>query len=337
MHNKTDSEVTSLAASSPSRSPRRPVYYVQSPSRDSHDGEKTATSFHSTPMGSPPHSHSSMGHHSRESSSTRFSGSRKIDDGSKMKSRGGGRGRGGGEKQWRECVAIEEEEGDRDGGGGVPRRCYVLAFVFGFFLLFGFFSLILYGAAKPQKPKIIVKSITFETLMVQAGQDAGGVGTDMITMNATLRMLYKNTGTFFGVHVTSTPIDLTFSQLKIGSGSITKFYQPRKTETTVLVHVTGEKIPLYGSGSTLIPPSPPAPLPKPKKTKKGAPVNDPEPPAPPAPVPMKLSFVVRSRAYVLGKLVQPKFLKKIECDINFEHKNLNKRIAITNNCTVTTV
>ncbi|KAG2314437.1 hypothetical protein Bca4012_065116 [Brassica carinata] len=342
MHTKTDSEVTSLAASSPARSPRRPVYYVQSPSRDSHDGEKTATSFHSTPvlspMGSPPHSQSSMGRHSRESSSTRFSGSlkpgsRKVNDGSKRK------GHNGGEKQWKECAMIEEEglldDGERD--RGLPRRCYVLAFIVGFFILFGLFSLILYGAAKPQKPKITVKSITFETLKVQAGQDAGGVGTDMITMNATLRMLYRNTGTFFGVHVTSTPIDLTFSQMKIGSGSIKKFYQSRKSQRTVLVHITGEKIPLYGSGATLIPPAPPAPLPKPKKKKKGAPVVIPDPPAPPAPVPMKLSFIVRSRGYVLGKLVKPKFLKKIECDINFEHKNLNKHIAITKNCTVTSV
>lgn len=117
---------------------------------------------------------------------------------------------------------------------------------------------------------------------------------------------------------------------------IKKFYQSRKSESTVVVHVIGEKIPLYGSGSTLLPPAPPAPLPKPKK-KKGAPVVIPDPPAPPAPVPMTLSFVVRSRAYVLGKLVQPKFYKKIECDINFEHKNLNKHIVITKNCTVTTV
>lgn len=52
MHAKTDSEVTSIAPSSPAR----PVYYVQSPSRDSHDGEKTATSFHSSPVLSPVHS-----------------------------------------------------------------------------------------------------------------------------------------------------------------------------------------------------------------------------------------------------------------------------------------
>ncbi|KAJ7978146.1 Late embryogenesis abundant protein [Quillaja saponaria] len=58
MHAKTNIEVTSLAASSPTRSPMRLVYYIQSPLRDSHDGEKIATSFHYTPVlspiGSPP-------------------------------------------------------------------------------------------------------------------------------------------------------------------------------------------------------------------------------------------------------------------------------------------
>ncbi|KAL1198698.1 hypothetical protein V5N11_002962 [Cardamine amara subsp. amara] len=321
MHNKTDSEVTSLAASSPTRSPRRPAYYVQSPSRDSHDGEKTATSFHSTPvltspMGSPPHSHSS---------SSRFS---KI-NGSKRKGHAG-------EKPF----AMIEEEGLLDDGDreekGLPRRCYVLAFIVGFSLLFAFFSLILYGAAKPQKPKISVKSITFEQLKVQAGQDAGGIGTDMITMNATLRMLYRNTGTFFGVHVTSSPIDLSFSQITIGSGTFKKFYQSRKSQRTVVVNVLGDKIPLYGGGSTLVPPPPPAPIPTKPKKKKG-PIVIVEPPPPPAPVPMTLNFTVRSRAYVLGKLVQPKFYKRIVCLINFEHKKLSKHILLTNNCTVTSI
>jgi len=163
MHAKTDSEVTSLAPSSPTRSPRRPVYYVQSPSRDSHDGEKTTTSFHSTPvlspMGSPPHSHSSVGRHSRESSSSRFSGSlkpgsRKISPNDA--SRGG---QGKGQKQWKECDVIEEEGllEDEERRKGLPRRCYFLAFVLGFFILFSLFSLILWGASKPQKPKITMK------------------------------------------------------------------------------------------------------------------------------------------------------------------------------------
>ncbi|KAK7373594.1 hypothetical protein VNO80_07009 [Phaseolus coccineus] len=66
MHAKTNSEVTSLATSFPTCSPPcRILYYIQSPSRDSHNGEKTtSTLFHSTPVlslvASPPHSrHSS--------------------------------------------------------------------------------------------------------------------------------------------------------------------------------------------------------------------------------------------------------------------------------------
>ncbi|KAI9200408.1 hypothetical protein LWI28_007326 [Acer negundo] len=317
MHAKTDSEVTSLAPSSPTRSPRRPVYYVQSPSRDSHDGEKTTTSFHSTPvispMGSPPHSHSSVGRHSRESSSSRFSGSlkpgsRKISPNDA--SRGG---QSKGHKPWKECDVIEEEGllDDEERRKGIPRRCYILAFVLGFFLLFSLFSLILWGASKPQKPKITMKSIKFEQLTIQAGSDSTGVATDMITTNSTVKMIYRNTGTFFGVHVTSTPVDLSYSQINIASGNIKKFYQSRKSQRSVTMVVTGNKIPLYGSGAGL-------------SSSTGTTT---------LPVALKLNFVVRSKAYVLGKLVKPKFYKKIQCTVTFDPKKLNVPISLKNSCT----
>ncbi|XVE70102.1 hypothetical protein DITRI_Ditri10aG0044500 [Diplodiscus trichospermus] len=242
MHAKTDSEVTSLALSSPTRSPRRPVYYVQSPSRDSHDGEKTTTSFHSTPvlspMGSPPHSHSSVGRHSRESSSSRFSGSlkpgsRKISPNDA--SRGAHRK---GHKQWKECDVIEEEGllEDEEREKGFPRRCYFLAFVLGFFILFSMFSLILWGASRPQKPKITMTSIKFEQFKIQAGSDFTGVSTDMITMNSTVKMIYRNTGTFFGVHVTSTPLDLSYSQINIASGTVSPLQNRKKKNLLTHFH-----------------------------------------------------------------------------------------------------
>lgn len=317
MHAKTDSEVSSITPSSPTRSPRRPVYYVQSPSRDSHDGEKTTTSFHSTPvlspMGSPPHSHSSVGRHSRESSSSRFSGSlkpgsRKIspNDGS----RGGQRK---GQKQWKEIDVIEEEGllEDEERQKGLPRRCYFLAFVLGFFVLFSFFSLILWGASKPQKPKITMKSITFEHFSIQAGSDSTGVATDMISVNSTVKMIYRNTGTFFGVHVTSTPVDLSYYEITIASGTVKKFYQSRKSQRSVAISVMSNKIPLYGSGAGL-------------SSSTGTTT---------LPVPLKLKFVIRSRAYVLGKLVKPKFYKRIECDITFDTKRLNVPISLKKSCT----
>ncbi|TYG79048.1 hypothetical protein ES288_D02G110600v1 [Gossypium darwinii] len=318
MHAKTDSEVTSLAPSSPTRSPRRPVYYVQSPSRDSHDGEKTTTSFHSTPvispMGSPPHSHSSMGRHSRESSSSRFSGS--LKPGSRKISPNDAPSRGAhrkGNKQWKECDVIEEEGllEDEEREQGLPRRCYVLAFILGFFLLFSLFSLILWGASRPQKPKITMKSIRFEQFKIQAGSDFTGVATDMITMNSTVKMIYRNAGTFFGVHVTSTPLDLSYAQITIASGTMKKFHQPRKSQRSLTVIVMGNKVPLYGSGASLSSSTGTTSL----------------------PVSLKLGFIVRSRAYVLGKLVKPKFYKKIECDVTFDPKKLNVPISLKKACT----
>ncbi|XAR61905.1 hypothetical protein NMG60_11016452 [Bertholletia excelsa] len=304
MHAKTDSDVTSsLAPSSPARPP---VYYVQSPSRDSsHDGEKT-TSFHSTPAGSPPHSHSSIGRHSRESSASRFSGS--LKPGSRKISPNGTTGPQG----QKHCDVIQEEGLIEDDEKGLPRRCYILAFVLCFFILFTLFSLILWGASRSQKPKIAMKSIKFESVVVQAGADFTGVATELISINSTVKLAYRNTATFFGVHVTSTPLDLSYSQITIGSGTIKKFYQSRKSQRIVAISVIGNKIPMYGSGSSL-------------SSSMATTTAE--------PVPLKLNFVVRSRAYVLGKLVKPKFSKRIECSINFNPKKLGVPISLKNSCT----
>ncbi|RDX63129.1 hypothetical protein CR513_58478, partial [Mucuna pruriens] len=294
MHAKTDSEVTSLDASSTTRSPRR-AYYVQSPS---HDGEKTTTSLHSTPvlspMGSPPHSHSS---------SSRFSGSRKINNSNNHRSH----------KPWKDIDVIEEEGllQTEDRHLTLSRRYYFLAFVLGFFLLFSLFSLILWGASRPMKPQILIKSIKFDHLRVQAGSDATGVATDMITMNSTLKFTYRNTGTFFGVHVTSTPLDLSYSEIVIASGNLKRFYQSRKSEKLVSVAVMGNKIPLYGSGASL-------------STSTGMPS---------VPVPLKLSFVIRSRAYVLGRLVKPKYYKRVQCSITLDPKKINVPLSLKKSCT----
>ncbi|KAG4930759.1 hypothetical protein AAZX31_17G165800 [Glycine max] len=310
---KTDSEVSSLTQSSPTRSPRRAVYYVQSPSRDSsHDGEKTTNSFHSSPLqsplGSPPHSHSnsSLGHHSRESASTRFSGSRK--------SSSSGNNRKGPWRPWKDQFHAIEEEGlidAHDNARGFPRCCYFPAFVIGFVLLFSAFSLILWGASRPQKPAISLKSITFDQFVIQAGADMSGVATSLVSMNSSVKMTFRNTATFFGVHVTSTPVDLNYYQLTLATGTMPKFYQSRKSQRSVRVMVIGSHIPLYGGGANL-------------NSVNGKPVE---------PVPLTLSVMVRSRAYVLGKLVKPKFYKKIECSIVMDPKKMGKAISLVKKCT----
>lgn len=50
--------------------------------------------------------------------------------------------------------------------------------------------------------------------------DNSGVATEMVSMNSTVKLLFRNTGTFFGVHVTSTPFDLSFSEITVASGAV---------------------------------------------------------------------------------------------------------------------
>ncbi|OIW09712.1 hypothetical protein TanjilG_21238 [Lupinus angustifolius] len=307
---KSDSELSSLSHSSPSRSPRRPVYFVQSPSRDSsNDGEKTTNSFNSSPLqsplGSPPHSHSnsSLGPHSRESSSTRFSGARKSNGSNRR-----------GWRPWKEQFETIEEEGLLDGHDDArrfQRRCYFLAFVVGFFVLFSVFSLILWGASRPQKPAITIKSIVFDQFVIQAGADMSGVATSLVSMNSSVKLTFRNTATFFGVHVTSTPLDLTYYQLTLATGIIPKFYQSRKSQRSIRVIVKGSHIPLYGGGASL-------------SSINGAPID---------PVTMKLSLMVRSRAFVLGTLVKPKFYKKTICTVVMDPKKMGVAISLKDKCT----
>lgn len=148
MHAKSDSEVTSLDPSSPPRSPRRPLYYVQSPSQ--HDAEKM--SYGSSPLGSPHHYRCSPIHHSRESSTSRFSASiknpkhatawKKIHQDLELRAA---------------AEAEDDEEDDPFYSAGDHRVRLYLCLALAFVLLFTMFSLILWGAGRSYKPKIIVK------------------------------------------------------------------------------------------------------------------------------------------------------------------------------------
>nr|DAD35109.1 TPA_asm: hypothetical protein HUJ06_005749 [Nelumbo nucifera] len=42
----------------------------------------------------------------------------------------------------------------------------------------------------------------------------------MVSLNSTVKHVFRNTATFSGVHVTSTPVDLSYSQLSVASGIV---------------------------------------------------------------------------------------------------------------------
>lgn len=286
LHSKSESDVTSLAPSSPPRSPKRQAYYVQSPSRDSHDGDKStvqATPVFNSPMESP--SHPSFGRHSRTSSASRFSGPFRSSSGLK------GYRKRVNDKGWPECNVIQEEGSydDLDDDKGLSRRCQIVLGFVSFVLLFTLFSLIIWGAARPYKPDVVVKSLSMDDFYAGEGTDETGVPTKMVTLNCSLKISVYNTAAMFGIHVTSGPISLMFSEITVATGEIQKYYQPRKSHRTISVILHGEKTPLYGAGASMS-----------LSSIGGA-------------VPLTLDFDIISRGYVIGKLVRVKHRKHISC------------------------
>ncbi|KAL7191299.1 hypothetical protein ACSBR2_023382 [Camellia fascicularis] len=290
MATKSESDITSLAPSSPSRSPKRPVYYVQSPSRDSHDGDKSssmqATPNYNSPIESP--SHPSFGRHSRNSSSSRFSGIFRSSSGRK-----GGRKRN--DKGWPECnVILEEGKYDEfDDDKRFTRRFQALLALLSFVVLFTVFCLIIWGAGRPYKAKVSVKSLAVNNIYIGEGSDFTGVPTKMLTMNGSLRIGVYNPATFFGIHISSTPINLLYSEITVATGQLRKYSQPRKSHRIVLVNLEGTKVPLYGAGSSLT-----------TASNTNA-----------VQVPLTLQFEIRSRGNVVGKLVRTKHTVQISCPL----------------------
>uniref|UniRef100_A0A0D9VJ98 Uncharacterized protein n=1 Tax=Leersia perrieri TaxID=77586 RepID=A0A0D9VJ98_9ORYZ len=327
-HAKTDSDVTSLAPSSPPRSPRgRPAYYVLSPAASHPDvvvvgasggvgvgasggvaaAEKMSFAG-STPAESPLHYHyhhhhsGAAVHHSRESSTGRLLFSDQLRSGAaagvpwRRLAQGSGSG------------SVGDEDDDEAGTAGVVSqwRCYALG-AFAFVAVFAFFLLVLWGASKSYKPHVVVKSVVFETYHIQGGTDRTGVPTKMMSVNATVKLRFRNRGTFFSLHVTSTPFHLFYDDLTVASGHMAEFYQPRRSGRVVTVSVVGKQVPLYGAGAELHS--------KPNNGRLG-----------PAVVPVRMAFVLRARAHILGLLVRSKFYRRVLCRLDVREARLGKPV-----------
>ncbi|KAL0913998.1 hypothetical protein M5K25_017493 [Dendrobium thyrsiflorum] len=150
IHAKKESDLTSLATSSPPQSPRRPTYYVMSPiNLDAEKMSRNELSPNESPI-HPSHQRyaSSPLYYSREFSTARFSASHKNGYWRRVPE----------EMQFHGGEGFEEEEEESQRWG---IRCYAFLFVIGFLLIFSLFSIILWGASKVHEPKITVKMEEF--------------------------------------------------------------------------------------------------------------------------------------------------------------------------------
>ncbi|KAL3535741.1 hypothetical protein ACH5RR_004202 [Cinchona calisaya] len=305
IHAESESDVACLSPPSFPASPKRPVYYVQSPSRDSHDDADKASATasvqatpayntsSSSPMESPSYA-STLWRLSnpRSSSASRVSGNWRWP---RMNRKRSGKG-------WQECSTVIQEKGvyaDWYADEDDERRSPFLVVVVVFAVVFTAFCMIIWGASKPYRPQISMKSLRVHNFYLGTGSDRTGVPTKLLTVNCTARMSIHNPATFFGIYVESKMVDLMYLEMKVATGELKKYYQPKSSSRTITVNLDGQRVPLYGAGATL---------------DGGREVS------------LKLKMEIQSLGYLVGKLVKTKQTRYISCSLVIDTKGLEEEI-----------
>ncbi|KAJ0933780.1 hypothetical protein HanRHA438_Chr03g0100041 [Helianthus annuus] len=278
MHEKSETDSTSTSSASP-----KCTYIVESPSCDSHDDKSSMNSARTTPAESPSHS-SQMSSESRVSGPYRFSLIGKHQRNVLKR---------------KKVFSVIDEEGEDYGDDDyyyyhdrqVTRQCRFVMFLMGFVMVFTAICLITWGASRPYKFHVQMKSWKMNNFYYGEGTDNTGVSTKLLTINCTVKMSIQNPATFFGIHVSSTALNIFYSRILIGSG------QP----TNLSVNIEGRQVPLYGAGVGMV-----------MENNDGS-------------VPLKLEFEIHSQANLMGRLVQTKHRRRVFCIMKMDSQN-NKAI-----------
>jgi hypothetical protein len=67
---------------------------------------------------------------------------------------------------------------------------------------------------------VYVQSLTVENFYAGEGVDRTGVPTKLVTVKCSLKIDVDNPSTMFGIHVSSTSIQLMYSQIPIANGQV---------------------------------------------------------------------------------------------------------------------
>lgn len=70
---------------------------------------------------------------------------------------------------------------------------------------------------------IVWQSLTVNNFYIGSGSDFSGVPTKLLTVNGSLRLSVYNPATIFGIHVSSTPVNLIYSEITVATGQVTYY------------------------------------------------------------------------------------------------------------------
>ncbi|VVB15013.1 unnamed protein product [Arabis nemorensis] len=292
----SESERTSLdlSVSSPKQ-----AYYVESPSSVSHvyDGEKSSSSASLIQIQSPNYT---ILTESRLSSSSRTSnGTSGV----------GFRWKGSSRRSnlyWTEGhYTIHEDDVYEENRGLSVGQCRAVMVILGTVALFSVFCSVLWGASHPFSPTVSVNSFNLHSFYYGEGVDRTGVATRILSIKSSVKVTIDSPAPYFGIHVSSSTFNLTYSALTLATGQLTSYYQPRKSKHIAIVKVHGSEVPLYGAGPLLA-----------ASDKKGK-------------IPVKLEFEIRSQGNLLGKLVKSKHLNHVTCNFFISSSKTSKPIKFT--------
>ncbi|KAI5069518.1 hypothetical protein GOP47_0016142 [Adiantum capillus-veneris] len=342
MHAKSDSEVTSLPGSSPPRSPRHhgillrpPAYYVQSPSRDSHDGGDSKLSFQSTPLlspvGSPLHplatasatsdtrsSTSSLPpvavtrkhqHHSRARVQPQPAGGTSPTSVTTSSNHSHSMSDAYNKKLLPSTIYEDEEEYGRTASksSSTAAQIYTILFVILSCVAFLFlFILMFWLICRPSSPVLSIKNIVFHNLYVGQGTDASGVPSMLLTVNSTVHLDYENRSRYFVAHLDPLSVDFRYSVLSVASTKMDGYVQGKSSRKVIPIGVRALKVPLYGA-STISSATKPS-------------------------VPVTAMVSVCSRYYIVGQMVKSKFCTSIVCNLDVSSSSMALLTSVKKAC-----
>ncbi|EOA29694.1 hypothetical protein CARUB_v10016215mg [Capsella rubella] len=288
MYPKSDSDITSLVDLS---SPKRPVYYVQSPSRDSEKSSSAALTTHqTTPTESPSHpSFASRVSNGGTGGGFRWKGRRKYHGGRWWpadKEEGGDDGR------------YEYDDLYEDNRGVSVGTCRLILGVVATLSIFLLLCSVLFGASQSFPPIVYIKGVNVHSFYYGEGSDSTGVPTKIMNFNCSVEITTHNPSTLFGIHVSSSDINLIYSrQFTLAIAQLKSYYQPKQSNHTSRINLVGSKVPLYGASADLV-----------ASDHNGG-------------VPVKLEFEIRSRANIVGHLVKSRHQEHLSCFFSISSNN----------------